>query len=92
MNNAKFLIHLIMDIKILLKNYLDYLEIEKNRSPKTRRNYEHYLKSFLNFAEIKNEKNITSDAVRDFRLYLARRKTEKNEIYKKILKAIILSP
>lgn len=72
-----------MDIKILLKNYLDYLEIEKNRSPKTRRNYEHYLKSFLNFAEIKNEKNITSDAVRDFRLYLARRKTEKNEIYKK---------
>ncbi|MEK7658203.1 MAG: site-specific tyrosine recombinase/integron integrase [Patescibacteria group bacterium] len=83
MNNAKFLIHLIMDIKILLKNYLDYLEIEKNRSPKTRRNYEHYLKSFLNFAEIKNEKNITSDAVRDFRLYLARRKTEKNEIYKK---------
>ncbi len=83
MNNAEFLIHLIMDIKILLKNYLDYLEIEKNRSPKTRRNYEHYLKSFLNFAEIKNEKNITSDAVRDFRLYLARRKTEKNEIYKK---------
>lgn len=72
-----------MDIKILLKNYLDYLEIEKNRSPKTRQNYERYLKSFLNFAEIKNEKNITSDAVRDFRLYLARRKTEKNEIYKK---------
>lgn len=72
-----------MDIKILLKNYLDYLEIEKNRSPKTRQNYERYLKSFLNFAKIKNEKNITSDAVRDFRLYLARRKTEKNEIYKK---------
>lgn len=72
-----------MDIKILLKNYLDYLEIEKNRSPKTRQNYERYLKSFLNFTEIKTEKNITLDAVRDFRLHLARQKTQKGEIYKK---------
>ncbi len=72
-----------MDIKILLKNYLDYLEIEKNRSPKTRRNYERYLKSFLNFAAIKNEKDITLNATRDFRIHLARQKNKRGEIYKK---------
>jgi site-specific recombinase XerD len=72
-----------MDIKILLKNYLDYLEIEKNRSPKTRENYEHYLKVFINFSKIKTEKDITLDKVRDFRLYLARAKTNLAKDYKK---------
>lgn len=60
------------DINNLLKNYLDYLEIEKNRSPKTRENYERYLRSFINFAKVRNEKNINADNVRDFRLHLAR--------------------
>ncbi|KKR89252.1 MAG: Tyrosine recombinase XerC [Candidatus Wolfebacteria bacterium GW2011_GWA2_42_10] len=72
-----------MDIKILLKNYLDYLEIEKNRSPKTAENYKRYLEAFLNFGGIKTEKGITLDKVRDFRLYLARRKTPRGENYKK---------
>jgi site-specific recombinase XerD len=66
-----------MDIKALLKNYLDYLEIEKNRSSKTRENYERYLKAFADFGKIKNEKDITLEAVREFRLYLARRGIEK---------------
>ena len=54
------------------------MEIEKNRSIKTRENYEHYLKSFLDFGKIKNEKEITSEVVREFRLYLARRGIKKN--------------
>ena len=32
------------NINDLLKDYLDYLELTKNRSLKTQRNYEHYLK------------------------------------------------
>lgn len=72
-----------MDINTLLQNYLDYLEIEKNRSKKTRENYERYLKAFLNFGKIKTEKDITSERVRDFRLALARRKTPQGEDYKK---------
>ena len=36
-----------------VKEYLDYLEIEKNRSPKTRENYGRYLSVFLAFAKIK---------------------------------------
>ncbi len=64
-----------MDINILLKDYLDYLEIEKNRSIRTRRNYRHYLETFFKFSKIKTEKDITKDKVREFRLWLARKKT-----------------
>ena len=67
-----------VDIKSLLTNYLNYLEIEKNRSIKTRENYERYLKGFFAFSKIKDEKDITADAVRDFRLHLARTGIKKN--------------
>jgi len=36
-----------MFLKKLLNEYLDFLEIEKNRSIKTRDNYERYLIHFL---------------------------------------------
>ena len=60
------------EIRKLLKEYLDYLEIEKNRSPKTRENYEHYLNVFLDFSKITTPKEITDNVVREFRLALAR--------------------
>ncbi len=75
------------DIKNLLKNYLDYLEIEKNRSPKTRENYERYLKAFFEFSGIKSEKEINVDKVKEFRLRLARMKNEKGEYLKKSTQA-----
>jgi len=71
------------NIEKLLEDYLNYLEIEKNRSPKTRVNYEHYLKTFIKFGSAKTEKDITADRIRDFRLFLARSKTSQNEILKK---------
>src|SRR3989344_7169441 len=61
----------------LLQNYLDHLEIERNRSPKTRESYEHYLKEFLSSAKIKSPSDITDDAVRNFRIALARRDLKK---------------
>jgi site-specific recombinase XerD len=64
-------------IEKYLTDYLSYLEIEKNRSVKTRENYEHYLKIFLEFAKIKNPENISEDLVRNFRLYLNRQNIEK---------------
>lgn len=66
------------NISVLLQEYLDYLEIEKNRSIKTRENYEHYLKTFLDFGKIKNEKEITFEIIREFRLFLARQEIKKN--------------
>ena len=72
------------NIDILLKNYLDYLEIEKNRSPKTQKNYERYLKTFINFSKIKTEKDISQDKIREFRLWLAKKQgAQKNELLKK---------
>ncbi len=65
------------DIKKLLTDYLNYLEIEKNRSVKTRENYEHYLKEFLAFAKISSPAEITEELVRAFRLQLARRNLKK---------------
>ncbi|MDP3948802.1 MAG: tyrosine-type recombinase/integrase [bacterium] len=61
----------------LLQDYLDHLEIERNRSPKTRESYEHYLKEFLSSAKIKSPSDITDDAVRNFRIALARRDLKK---------------
>ncbi len=75
------------DIKKLVKYYLNYLEIEKNRSVKTSENYERYLKAFLNFSGVKSEKDITFDKIRDFRLFLARAKTAEGQEYKKTTQA-----
>ncbi len=61
-----------MNLNQLLKDYLDYLEIEKNRSQKTRENYERYLKRFLAWAKIASPGQISADLVRNYRLHLNR--------------------
>ena len=71
------------NIEKLLDDYLNYLEIEKNRSIKTRENYKRYLDAFIKFTKIKTEKEITPEKVRDFRLHLARIETQKGENLKK---------
>lgn len=60
-----------------LKEYLDYLEIEKGRSLKTRENYEHYLRRFLKDSSINSPTDIDEAAVREFRLRLARENLKK---------------
>lgn len=58
-------------IEELLQDYLDYLTVEKGRSPKTRRNYEHYLKVFFKDAGIKTEGDMTERAIKSFRVRLS---------------------
>lgn len=65
------------EVEKLLGDYLNYLEIEKNRSPKTSENYQRYLREFLKFAKIKSPAEITDTVVREFRLNLARRDIKK---------------
>ncbi len=60
------------EINTLLTQYLDYLELEKNRSIKTRENYERYLRAFFKFNKITDPASITLDKVMQFRLHLAR--------------------
>jgi len=64
-------------IENLIDDYLNYLEIEINRSPKTRENYEHYLREFIKFSKIKKPEEITENLVRKFRLSLARGQIKK---------------
>src|SRR3989344_1958708 len=59
-------------IDLLITDYLNYLEIEKNRSPKTRENYERYLKKFVTMTGVKSPQDITDAVVRNFRITLAR--------------------
>ncbi len=66
-----------MELEKLLKNYLDYLELEKNRSMRTRENYEHYLKEFVAVSGLTDFKNITQEKIQEFRLYLARKGIKK---------------
>jgi len=60
------------NLKKLKTEYLEYLEIEKNRSQLTIRNYDHYLGKFLNWSMARSPKDVTSDLVKKFRLYLNR--------------------
>ena len=61
-----------MNLNQLLKGYLDHLEIEKNRSRKTRENYERYLKRLLAWAKIASPNQISAELVRNYRLHLNR--------------------
>lgn len=60
-------------LNIYLREFLEYLEIEKNRSDKTIQNYDFYLSRFLDWFGInKKPEKITAEDVRQFRLWLNR--------------------
>jgi len=73
-----------MDVEKLIKDFLEYLEIERNVSQLTIRNYAHYLHRFLAFLQKGapspiSVKSITNDSIREYRLYLSRF-TDKNNL------------
>jgi site-specific recombinase XerD len=72
-----------MNIDTLLKDFLEYLEIERNRSAKTIENYKHYLDRFFSWAKIEKPGEINADLVRSYRLYLNRRQDKKGKELKK---------
>ncbi|MDP2629737.1 MAG: tyrosine-type recombinase/integrase [Candidatus Harrisonbacteria bacterium] len=51
----------------LLEEYLDHLQIERGRSPRTRANYEHYLTRFISEMGIEKEQDIEQNNIRAFR-------------------------
>lgn len=61
-----------MTLKDLQKQFLEYLEIEKNRSPKTVENYDRYLRRFLALSGAAHPADITAETVREYRLKLNR--------------------
>ena len=73
-----------MDIKTLKIQYLEHLEIEKNRSQKTLENYGRYLNRFFTFANISSPAQIDDELVRQYRLYLNRLKDPEGNGLKKV--------
>lgn len=80
-----------MNLEQMIRDFLEYLEIERNVSKLTIRNYRHYLERFLGFlaasplssgmktvktlrqsSEQLTPSDITSESIRQYRLYLSR--------------------
>lgn len=61
-----------MNLSTGISDFLEYLELEKNASPRTIRNYNHYLKRFLIFTGDTALEGIDLKLVKNYRLYLAR--------------------
>lgn len=61
-----------MTLSKLVTDFLEYLELERNVSQRTIRNYHYYLKRFLNFAGDIDPSKIDLGLVRKYRLHLAR--------------------
>lgn len=67
------------DLNALKRQFLEYTEIEKGRAIRTVENYDHYLTVFLEQSKISNPKDITSEKIRDFRLWLNRQSAGNNK-------------
>jgi site-specific recombinase XerD len=71
----------------LVQDFLDYCEIEKNRSTLTLRNYDHYLKRFADFAfsqGITSPQKIDLDLVKRYRLFINRLSSADGRVLKLI--------
>ncbi len=61
----------------LIREFLEYMEIERGRSLNTITNYDHYLTTFLSHTKVTTAKGITEDVVREYRLWLNRQPSGK---------------
>lgn len=61
-----------MTISTLITDFLEYLELERNASQLTIKNYDHYLQRFLQFTGDISPKTIDLSLIRKYRLHLSR--------------------
>lgn len=61
----------------LILDFVEYLEVERGRAPRTSENYKRYLERFIEFAGDIEVENITSELIRKYRLWLNRVISEK---------------
>ncbi len=66
-----------------LSDFLIYLEVERNRSERTVRNYEFYLRRFFNWSKNLPPEKIALEHVRQYRVWLNRLRDESGESLKK---------
>lgn len=63
------------EIEVLKQEFLEHIEIERGRSPKTVENYDHYLSRFLTHTGVHRPNDITERIVREYRLWLNRQES-----------------
>lgn len=80
--DARVIIEL-MELRALKQQFLEYLEVEKNRSLKTVENYDRYLRRFFELTGAKTPPDITDELVRQYRLKLNRIKDRTGKELKK---------
>ncbi|HEY5268372.1 MAG TPA: site-specific integrase, partial [Candidatus Saccharimonadales bacterium] len=68
-----------MNFEIAKQDFLEYLEIEQNRSQKTIANYDHYLTRLVDFAGDIKIAEIDPDLIRKYRLWLNRLGTSSSD-------------
>ncbi len=71
-------------LKNLKNEYLEYLEIERNRAQKTLENYGRYLERFVQFAKSDSLSAISEDSIRQYRLHLNRMRDRDGQPLKKV--------
>ncbi len=82
---ASYNIHM-ADLKKTVDEFLEYLEVERNRSRATIRNYRFYLERFVSWAreqKVTGANQLSGDLVRQYRLWLNRLEDENGEPLKK---------
>ncbi len=70
-------------IETLTKRFLEHLEIELNRSPRTLESYARTLSAFFTWGAIATPGDITQEKVRDYRIYLNRKENNRGGTMKK---------
>ncbi len=71
------------ELELLVKEFLEHLEIELNRSEKTLINYHLVLSQFIDWAEITKPEEITAEKIRSYRIFLNRKVTQAGNTLKK---------
>lgn len=66
-----------MTVSFLIDDFLQYLEVERQASQLTIRNYDHWLKEFVSFAGDIDPKDINLDLIKKYKLHLARKNLKK---------------
>ncbi|MGB3946241.1 MAG: tyrosine-type recombinase/integrase, partial [Candidatus Saccharimonadales bacterium] len=68
-----------MYVSELIMDYVESIEVEGGRSPKTAENYELYLERFVEFTEDIQTQHITTETIRKYRLWLNRYENPQKE-------------
>ena len=71
------------NLKQLITEFLEYLEIEKGKAEATVKNYDFYLNRFLHMSRVNQPDQITSSVIREYRLQLNRLKNTDGKFLKK---------